>query len=222
MYGARAGSVAFAMADMTNDLVATGSLQTPDGPIRPGQVRPYRKASRAEIAERVNFVKSLVVLGFTRGQIHAAVEHRFGVAWRQCDAYIARAREELRDEANISLEDLRAEAIEFYRSLLRNHQLDISVRLLARKRLDDILGLEAAGVLAAARDKPGKVKGKGDGVEQALDVREFEALFSQYVGADVTGSFEEDGAEQNGEAQTDDESKDRNTERVEGADEAGA
>jgi hypothetical protein len=214
------------MADITNNVVGTGSLQTPDGPIRPGQVRPYRKASRAEIAERVNFVKSLVVLGFTRGQIHAAVEHRFGVAWRQCDAYIARAREELRDEANISLEDLRAEAIEFYRSLLRNHQLDISVRLLARKRLDDILGLEAAGVLAAARDKPGKgkgkVKGKGEDNEQALDVREFEALFSQYVGADVTGSFEEDGAGQNGEAQTNDESKDRNTERVQGADEAGA
>jgi len=65
-------------------------MTTPDQPIiRPGQWKPYVKATRQQIDERIGFVARLLRDGQTKSEIHEAVRQKFNVEWRQCDRYIA-------------------------------------------------------------------------------------------------------------------------------------
>ena len=57
--------------------------------IRPGQCKPYVKATRQQIDERIGYVARLLRAGNTKSQIHCAVREKFNVEWRQCDRYIA-------------------------------------------------------------------------------------------------------------------------------------
>jgi hypothetical protein len=59
------------------------------GKVRPGQRKPYVKATRQQIDERRGFVARLLRAGKTKSQIHQAVRKEFNVAWRQCDRAIA-------------------------------------------------------------------------------------------------------------------------------------
>ena len=60
------------------------------GPIiRPGQRKPYVKATRQQTDERRGFVARLLRAGATKTEIHRAVRQTFGVEWRQCDRYIS-------------------------------------------------------------------------------------------------------------------------------------
>jgi hypothetical protein len=65
-------------------------MTTPKPPItRPGQRKPYVKATRQQIDERRGYVARLLRAGKTKTQIHQAVRKKFSVEWRQCDRYIA-------------------------------------------------------------------------------------------------------------------------------------
>ncbi len=57
--------------------------------IRPGQRKPYVKATRLQIDERRGYVARLLDAGATKTEIHRAVRQRFNIEWRQCDRYIA-------------------------------------------------------------------------------------------------------------------------------------
>jgi len=57
--------------------------------IRPGQRRPYRKGTLAQLDERHGFVARMLDAGATKTEIHRAVRQRFNIEWRQCDRYIA-------------------------------------------------------------------------------------------------------------------------------------
>jgi hypothetical protein len=57
--------------------------------IRPGQRKPYVKATRQQIDERRGYVARLLRAGKTKTQIHRAIREKFGIEWRQCDRYIA-------------------------------------------------------------------------------------------------------------------------------------
>ncbi len=57
--------------------------------IRPGQRKPYVKATRQQIDERIGYITRLLRAGKTKTQIHQEVRERFNVEWRQCDRYIA-------------------------------------------------------------------------------------------------------------------------------------
>lgn len=65
--------------------------------IRPGQKTPYRKATRAQIEQRVESAALLRFCGFEKSEIHRIFRAFYGVEWRQCDRYIymaiARVRE---------------------------------------------------------------------------------------------------------------------------------
>lgn len=65
-------------------------MKTPKPPIiRPGQRKPYVKATRQQLDERTGFVARLLRAGNTKTQIHRAVREHFNVEWRQCDRYIS-------------------------------------------------------------------------------------------------------------------------------------
>ena len=57
--------------------------------IRPGQRKPYVKATRQQIDQRRGFVARMLHAGKTKLQIHRAVREKFSVEWRQCDRDIS-------------------------------------------------------------------------------------------------------------------------------------
>jgi len=57
--------------------------------IRPGQRKPYVKATRQQIDQRRGFVTRMLDAGKTKLQIHRAVRQQFGIEWRQCDRDIS-------------------------------------------------------------------------------------------------------------------------------------
>ena len=57
--------------------------------IRPGQRKPYVKATRQQIDQRRGFIARMLHAGKSKTQIHRAVRENFNVEWRQCDRYIS-------------------------------------------------------------------------------------------------------------------------------------
>jgi hypothetical protein len=60
--------------------------------IRPGQRKPYARATRQQIDERTQAAALLLFLGLAKTEIHRLFREKFGVEWRQTDRYVARAR----------------------------------------------------------------------------------------------------------------------------------
>jgi hypothetical protein len=56
--------------------------------IRPGQRKPYVKATQSQIDQRRGFIARMMRAGKTKSQIHSAVREKFGVEWRQTDRYL--------------------------------------------------------------------------------------------------------------------------------------
>lgn len=73
--------------------IPDGSATQPQkGPfIRPGQRKPYVKATRKQIELRIEAAGLLCFCGFTKTQIHSIFRKRYGVEWRQTDRYLTRA-----------------------------------------------------------------------------------------------------------------------------------
>ena len=60
--------------------------------IRPGQRTPYRKATRQQIAQRIESARLLLFCDFDKSKIHRVFREFYGVEWRQTDRYMACAR----------------------------------------------------------------------------------------------------------------------------------
>ena len=60
--------------------------------IRPDQSKPYRKATRREVRQRLNAAAALDYWETEKSDIQWFFQHVFKVEWRQADRYLARAR----------------------------------------------------------------------------------------------------------------------------------
>jgi hypothetical protein len=60
--------------------------------IRKGQRKPYVKATRKQIEQRIEAAALLKFCGLSKCNIHRVFRERYGVEWRQTDRYMARAR----------------------------------------------------------------------------------------------------------------------------------
>ncbi len=60
--------------------------------IRVGQRKPYAKATRQQIAERIHGASLLFFCGMNKSKIHRIFRERYGIEWRQTDRYLALAR----------------------------------------------------------------------------------------------------------------------------------
>ena len=60
--------------------------------VRPGQKRGYAKATKAEIAQRIECARLLLHCGYEKSEIHQVFREFYRVEWRQTDRYVARAR----------------------------------------------------------------------------------------------------------------------------------
>jgi hypothetical protein len=118
------------------------TVQTDEGPVRPGNRTPYKKAGRDEVEARVIFTRGLLARKAYESEVRAILRRRYNVKHRQAGVYIARARRLLRAEAGLSPEQARCDSIALYNSLVRECD-DPRVRLLAQKRLDELFGIDA-------------------------------------------------------------------------------
>lgn len=60
--------------------------------IRPGQCKPYVKATRKEVRQRLKAAALLAHWGWEKTEIHWFFRDVFGLEWRQTQRYLARAR----------------------------------------------------------------------------------------------------------------------------------
>ena len=86
---------------------------------------------------------SLMSVGCRDGEIKRTLAERYKVKPRTVEDYIAEGRRRLRSHIEMSKSDLQAESVAFYQSVLRDTKASKRDRLYARKRIDELLGLEA-------------------------------------------------------------------------------
>lgn len=113
-----------------------------NGVIRPGQRKPFRKATARQIQERIEFVADLIVKEKTRCEIHRAVKRRYNVEYLNCDLiYVKRAREWLRERCNITAAQAKSKGLNVLVDVLRTG--NNSERLKAERRLAEVFGYDA-------------------------------------------------------------------------------
>jgi hypothetical protein len=79
--------------------------------IRKGQRKPYRKATRQQIEQRIEGVALLGFCGFRKSDIHRIFREWYGVEWRQTDRYMALARARKRTGSNQAVSASTGDAI---------------------------------------------------------------------------------------------------------------
>lgn len=116
------------------------------GIVRPGQKKPYKKASLDEIEERIAEVEMMLGRHARKGQIHRFIKDKYGVEWRTVDIYIARARVNLLERLRQTKENHRCQSLALYEEILLTG--NPREKILAQERIDKLLGLEAPRSIA--------------------------------------------------------------------------
>lgn len=110
--------------------------------VRPGQRKPFRKATARQIQERIEFVADLIVKEKTRCEIHRAVRRKYDIEYLNCDLiYVKRAREWLRDRCAITAAQAKSKGLNVLVDVLRTG--NNSERLKAERRLAEVFGYDA-------------------------------------------------------------------------------
>jgi len=100
------------------------------------------KTTKAGADDRVDFALDLISKGKRDGEIKKAMIETYGIKWRQANIYISRARRELIARRNRTREEMQAYAMSFFEEIIADETKPAKIRLFARKRLDELLGLE--------------------------------------------------------------------------------
>jgi len=116
---------------------------TPDGPVRPGQRTPFRKATQEEIERRVEYCAKLMVPGLkTKTEIHDAMRRKYGLHWVTVDQlYIIRAEKWLRERAEITAARAKRTGVNVLLDIMRTGTN--GERLRAERALAEIYGYNA-------------------------------------------------------------------------------
>jgi hypothetical protein len=87
---------------MLNPLNPQTAIKTKSAIIRPGQRKPYVKATKAQIAQRIECARLLLHCGYEKSQIHRVFRGFYQTEWRQTDRYLCMARAHARAHAENS------------------------------------------------------------------------------------------------------------------------
>ncbi|MCG8509468.1 MAG: hypothetical protein MI741_09600, partial [Rhodospirillales bacterium] len=98
-----------------------------------------KRPTRDEYELRVELVATLISKGKRDGQIKRMMRKQFDVSPRTVQSYLARAREQLRARRNRSREDLQAESLAFYESVIADDKASNYEKLMAARRRDLLL-----------------------------------------------------------------------------------
>lgn len=112
------------------------------GVVRPGQRKPFKKATAEQIEKRVDFVEQQIETGIRRrAELHRIVGKKFNVNWRTVDDYFGRARARLLERLRQTKEEFRSQSLATYNHILKNGTM--REKAIAQERIDKLLGLEA-------------------------------------------------------------------------------
>ena len=120
-------------------------MATKNGIVRRGDVNPYRKSTEAEVEERVTEVEKMLRAGpILKSQLVKFIKNKFEVQRRMAEYYIARARERMLLRLNRVKDEHRAESLSYYEGVILNPAATVREKVVARERIDKLLGLEVA------------------------------------------------------------------------------
>lgn len=83
-----------------------------------------------------------VAIGLHMGEIKTKGAEDWGVSRRTVEAYARRARARVAQALGKTREQHQGEGLAFYRMIIQDKQADVRDRLMARKRIDEMLGLD--------------------------------------------------------------------------------
>lgn len=101
-----------------------------------------KQPTAEEEQEREDFAYELLSRCLHKSQIKKEFIKRYEVKPRTVERYLSRARMRLAAAAQIGRDELRAESLSFYLSVLRDQTASHRDRLLARERVDRLFGLD--------------------------------------------------------------------------------
>lgn len=140
------------------------TIITPEGKIRPGNNRPYHKATLVEQEERIDFCLKLLIRDASKALIHKAMQDKYNLDWRTVDdIYIVRAQKLRILFSAITQGEMRDIIITRLREILRTGK-DGQV-IAACNSLMEIYGLKAP-----TRVEQGGIPG-GEPIKTVMEVR---------------------------------------------------
>lgn len=101
-----------------------------------------RKISKEQQTQLVQLIIKMLNMRKYTSEIKQAIAQEYGLATRSVERYIARARKEIVQDTNLSVDEHRGEAFHFYRSIINDANSTRRERLQARERIDKLLGLD--------------------------------------------------------------------------------
>ena len=115
-------------------------------PNTPQTTKLKNRPTEQEHEERVELVVKLMVVLARKWEIKRALDMKYGdISARTVERYMSRAREKLREYQGKSKEELLAESVGYYASILKSTDPKVTARdkMFARQRLDELFGLQA-------------------------------------------------------------------------------
>lgn len=115
----------------------------PDKPAKKRRKTP--RSTAAEMERRVLYTVELLARGLRKGDIKRALREKFGAHLhaKTCERYISRAFEQLRaGAADDQVDDLRAQALAFYQSVIADPLAKDADRIKAQVALCKLMGLD--------------------------------------------------------------------------------
>ena len=108
--------------------------------------------TQKELDARVMFAAKLIAKGTLKSDIKKEMREKFDVGYQAVEDYLTRARAILRDDSGGSIEDHRAEAAAWYRSVLLDDRVNMHAKIKARRGMDDLFGLVGPRVVVGIQN----------------------------------------------------------------------
>lgn len=89
------------------------------GIVRPGNERPFKKATEAEIAERAEEIAYAIVRQMSKHEIHKMFCAKFDVHWKTIDRYMGRARQLIAERSNLTPESARELSVSVWLDIIK-------------------------------------------------------------------------------------------------------
>lgn len=102
------------------------------------------KATQFQVEQRIEFCMRLMSNGHRKGDIKRQMRAKFKITSSSVEkTYIPRARERLLENLRRDRAEIKAESLDFYESIIADPKARHCDKLTARKRIDQLLGLNA-------------------------------------------------------------------------------
>lgn len=101
------------------------------------------QTAEAELVARVELTLNMLTKGYRKSVIKTVMRQRYGVSPRTVENYLARAKEILLVELKEERDEHAGRSLAFYRSVIADPAVKMKDKLVAQRRIDLLLGLQA-------------------------------------------------------------------------------